>query len=135
MTATATLPSLDELLKRDLDYVCANLREEFGRMAGKRLLITGGAGFLGYYLVHAALHFNATAGRDQPIRVTVWDSFIRGRPAWLQALAGTAHLEVERIAALGVVHRDDGDGTLSFDVDAAHRAIVVVSLDGINSGK
>jgi nucleoside-diphosphate-sugar epimerase len=64
-------------------------------MAGKRLLITGGAGFLGYYLVQAALHFNATAGRDQPIRVTVWDSFIRGRPTWLAALHGTRHLQVQ----------------------------------------
>lgn len=65
-------------------------------MAGKSLLITGGAGFLGYYLVHAALHFNATAGRAQPIRVTVWDSFIRGSPSWLAKLAGTPHLQVEQ---------------------------------------
>jgi hypothetical protein len=43
------LPSLDESLTRDLDYICTNLREEFGRRAGHRLLITGGAGFLGYY--------------------------------------------------------------------------------------
>jgi len=90
-----TIPSLNTLLENDLDYVCDNLREEFGRMAGESLLITGGAGFLGYYLVHAVLHFNRTRSADQPIRLTVWDSFIRGRPAWLAALAGTPHLTVE----------------------------------------
>jgi len=90
------LPTLAELLEQDLSYVCNNLHEEFARMAGKPLLITGGAGFLGYYLVQAALRFNRTVARDQPIRVTVWDSFIRGTPAWLTALNGTAHLSVER---------------------------------------
>ncbi|MCK6372265.1 MAG: NAD-dependent dehydratase, partial [Gammaproteobacteria bacterium] len=69
---------LDRLLGRDLDYICDNLREEFARMAGTSLLITGGAGFLGYYLVLAAVHFNRTAARDQPIRITVWDNFARG---------------------------------------------------------
>jgi nucleoside-diphosphate-sugar epimerase len=95
MTATPLLP-LDALLGRDLDYICANLREEFGRMAGKSLLITGGAGFLGYYLVLAALHFNRNDGRSQPIRVTVWDNFARGEPGWLKSLAGTANLRVEK---------------------------------------
>ena len=90
------LPSLQELLRTDLDYICGNLTEEFGRMAGKSLLITGGAGFLGYYLVHAALHFNNTVGRSQPIRVTVWDSFIRGTPTWLTSLMGTPNLTLEQ---------------------------------------
>ena len=90
------IPPLEILLTEDLDYICGNLTEEFGRMAGTPLLITGGAGFLGYYLVHAALHFNKTAGRSQPIRLTVWDSFIRGTPTWLTALAGTPHLSVEQ---------------------------------------
>lgn len=93
---TRPILSLPDLLDLDLGYVCDNLREEFARMAGKSLLITGGAGFLGYYLVHAAIHFNRTRSPDQPIRVTVWDSFIRGRPAWLNALAGASHLTVEQ---------------------------------------
>lgn len=95
MTDTKLLP-LAELLGRDLDYICGNLREEFGRMAGQALLITGGAGFLGYYLVLAAVHFNRTAGADQPIRITVWDNFARGEPQWLRELAGTPNLRVEK---------------------------------------
>ena len=92
---SSVLPSLDTLLTEDLDYIGGNLAEELGRLAGSQLLITGGAGFLGYYLVQAALHFNRTVGRTQPIRVTVWDSFIRGTPAWLTALRETPHLTVE----------------------------------------
>jgi UDP-glucuronate decarboxylase len=89
------IPTLAELLRQDLDYICANLQEEFGRMAGDRLLITGGAGFLGYYLIQAALHFNRTAGKA-PIDVTVWDNFIRGTPGWLTGLRENPHLTLER---------------------------------------
>ena len=95
MTASR-IPSQDDLLRTDLDLICTNLREEFGRMAGQSLLITGGAGFLGYYLVLAALHFNKTLAQDQPIRVTVWDNFVRGTPKWLTTLNGTPNLSVQR---------------------------------------
>jgi len=90
-----SLPSLAELLDEDLSYICGNLKDEFAQMAGKSLLITGGAGFLGYYLVQAALHFNKNQGRNQPVGVTVWDSFIRGTPDWLRNLGGTPNLVVE----------------------------------------
>ena len=89
------IPTLEELLRQDLDSISANLQDEFGRMAGDRLLITGGAGFLGYYLVQAALHFNQTAGKA-PIHVTVWDNFIRGTPGWLTGLRENPHLTLER---------------------------------------
>jgi nucleoside-diphosphate-sugar epimerase len=92
---TSRIPPLAELLDQDLSHICGRLERELPRLAGEQLLITGGAGFLGYYLVQAALHFNRTVGRDQPIRVTVWDSFIRGRPAWLTQLAQDPNLTVE----------------------------------------
>jgi UDP-glucuronate decarboxylase len=92
----APIPALRDLLNQDLDYICSNLREEFGRMAGQSLLITGGAGFLGYYLVLAALHFNRNEGRSQPIRVTVWDNFIRGTPKWLTELEGAPDFIAQR---------------------------------------
>jgi UDP-glucuronate decarboxylase len=89
-----SIPSLQDFLRADLDYICANLKEEFARMAGSSLLITGGAGFLGYYLIHAALHFNRAS--PEPIRVTVWDNFVRGKPSWLSTIDGTPHLTVQR---------------------------------------
>jgi nucleoside-diphosphate-sugar epimerase len=89
------IPTLRAFLDADLDYIRGNLQEELGQIAGKDLLITGGAGFLGYYLVLAALHYNRTAGAKKPIRVTVWDNFVRGTPKWLADLEGTPNLTVE----------------------------------------
>lgn len=74
------LHDAEAVVRHDLDSICANLEEEFARLAGKKLLITGGGGFLGYYLVQAALHHR------EPISVTVYDNFMRGMPEWLKAL-------------------------------------------------
>lgn len=93
LTRNDLIPPLSELLEGDLDYICANLETEFEKMAGKSLLITGGAGFLGYYLVLAALHHNKTS--DRAIKVTVWDNFVRGRPTWLANLSDDENLVVE----------------------------------------
>lgn len=92
---TTVLPSLDELLTQDLEYIADNLREELGFIAGKSLLITGGAGFLGYYLVQAVLHFNSKVDSVSRIRLRVYDNFKRGTPAWLTALENDANLRVE----------------------------------------
>jgi UDP-glucuronate decarboxylase len=78
------------IVRTDLDYVSKNLSAEFARMAGKRLLIVGGAGFLGYYLVQSVVHWNRTAAL--PIDLTVYDNYIRGVPPWLSSLEGTPHL-------------------------------------------
>lgn len=86
-----------DVLATDLDYICGRLQTEFCAMAGKRLLITGGAGFLGYYLVQAPLHWNKGLTEEKKIRVTIFDSFIRGVPDWLAHLErGDPWLEVRR---------------------------------------
>jgi nucleoside-diphosphate-sugar epimerase len=91
-----------EIVEADLDHICASLSEEFGRMAGKRLLIVGGAGFLGYYLVQAVLHHNervAGNGSDagaRTIDLTVWDNFSRGVPQWLADADAHGGLTVTR---------------------------------------
>jgi nucleoside-diphosphate-sugar epimerase len=79
--------SLAELLEEDLESICRDLAAEFAQMAGGTLLITGGGGFLGYYLVQSALHWNRTRGASRGhIDVTVYDNYARGVPAWLEAL-------------------------------------------------
>lgn len=63
-------------------------------MSGKNLLIVGGAGFLGYYLVQSVMRWNETEKTKKPIRVTVYDNYIRGIPQWLSALRGNANLDL-----------------------------------------
>jgi nucleoside-diphosphate-sugar epimerase len=80
-----------EIVAQDLETVVGDLSDELQLLAGKRLLVTGGAGFLGYYFVQAALRANEDGARE-PIRITVYDNYVRGVPAWLEKLAGNDHL-------------------------------------------
>lgn len=74
------------IVTQDLEHICTSAGGELAQMAGRRVLITGGAGFLGYYLVQAITHYNTTRGAGRPIELTVFDNFSRGVPAWLEGL-------------------------------------------------
>jgi nucleoside-diphosphate-sugar epimerase len=86
--------SAQQVVERDLDYVCSSLADEFEQLEGGRLLVTGGAGFLGYYLVQAPLHWNRQADPARRIAVTVYDHFGRGLPDWLEHLGATPELSL-----------------------------------------
>ncbi|MFO0912491.1 MAG: NAD-dependent epimerase/dehydratase family protein [Pirellulales bacterium] len=98
MTSTleSRIPALSELLETDLDHLLSQLNDDLPRVAGKRLLITGGAGFLGYYLVQTALAWNRRHDANSQIDVTVWDNYIRGVPGWLLALQDQPHLTLQK---------------------------------------
>lgn len=81
-----------DVIDVDLSYICTQLQEEFTALAGKQLLITGGAGFLGYYLVQSALHWNALHPHTAPIQLTVFDNYSRGMPEWLENLKPNPNL-------------------------------------------
>jgi len=72
----------NDVVEKDLSYICRNLEDEFARMSNKRLLITGGGGFLGFYLVQSVLSWNKKRS-DQSIRLVILDNFIRGASDWL----------------------------------------------------
>lgn len=76
-----------DVVSEDLEQLCARLRPELETMNGHRLFISGGAGFLGYYLIQTVLHWNRHHGRGSSIAVTVCDNFIHGVPEWLNRLA------------------------------------------------
>jgi UDP-glucuronate decarboxylase len=86
----------DDVVRGDLDGIRAALAAELPELAGTHLLVTGGAGFLGHYLVQAALDWNRTAAAGLAVRVTVHDTFARGLPAWLERLRGAPRLTLER---------------------------------------
>jgi nucleoside-diphosphate-sugar epimerase len=75
-----------QIVAADLEYICGRLEPEFGAMRGKKLLISGGAGFLGYYLIQAVLRWNRSRGDGSPIQLIVCDNYIRGVPEWLSKL-------------------------------------------------
>jgi UDP-glucuronate decarboxylase len=77
---------LNELIEGDLEYLCRKAETELSRLAGGHVWFTGGAGFLGYYLVLATRRWNRLHAPAQRIRMTVLDNFIRGVPSWLEDL-------------------------------------------------
>lgn len=84
----------NEIVQEDLDFICSELACEFESLRGKEVLLIGGAGFLGYYLVQALLHQNTKVGSDQELKLTVFDNFMRGVPDWLTALDGNPQLSL-----------------------------------------
>jgi UDP-glucuronate decarboxylase len=93
--ARSGLPqTADAVVRDDLETLCDTLTGELDQMAGKPLLITGGAGFLGYYLVQTITAFNANAEKNRRIRLTVFDNFSRGLPGWLSSLRGQDGIDI-----------------------------------------
>ena len=74
------------VVDRDLAYIIECLHDELKSMAGKKLLITGGGGFLGYYLTQTMTFWNQQHDKSEAVGVTVYDNYSRGTPQWLQAL-------------------------------------------------
>jgi nucleoside-diphosphate-sugar epimerase len=83
-----------ELVAEDCAYILERLSEEFAEMAGRRLLITGGAGFLGYYLAQSVLAWNERVPSARAISLVVYDNFVRGVPAWLSDLGQGEHFRI-----------------------------------------
>lgn len=98
----------EDVISADLQYMCDNLKTEFGQMAGKRLLIVGGAGFLGYYLVQSVLHWNKLKV-SEPINLTVFDNYMRGVPDWLTALRQDPQLTLHKHDITDPLPKDIGD--------------------------
>jgi nucleoside-diphosphate-sugar epimerase len=93
-----------EIVEQDLTYITNALHDEFAQIRGERLLIVGGAGFLGYYLVQSAVK----AGID----VTVYDNFSRGTPDWLTSL------EKVTIVKHDITHPMPGDADFGYLIHA-----------------
>ena len=80
------MTEVSALIEEDLEHILASCECEFEEMKGQSLLITGGAGFLGYYFVKTILHWNSKSSDRDKIRLYVLDNFIRGKPRWLTEL-------------------------------------------------
>jgi nucleoside-diphosphate-sugar epimerase len=86
----------EQIVSEDLDFIVERAGDELAGLSGRQVVVAGGAGFLGYYLVQAPLHWNHRHPASAPIRLTVLDNFVRGVPAWLTALEGNENLRLLR---------------------------------------
>jgi nucleoside-diphosphate-sugar epimerase len=108
-----------DVVKKDLDYILNKLSDEFAILAGKKILLTGGAGFLGYYFVQSILYWNESSEKDKNIQLTVYDNYSRGFPSWLSKL--------EKVDNLFLVENDI-TYPLPQDVDYFHYIIHAASV-------
>jgi dTDP-glucose 4,6-dehydratase/UDP-glucuronate decarboxylase len=77
---------MDPNLTDDARRVIAALGPLNQRFAGKTILLTGAAGFLGGHFIHYFLALNDSCLADKPCRLMAWDNFARGAPPWLDAM-------------------------------------------------
>ena len=79
------MKSSSDIEKIDLDYILKNLKDEFIKLSKSKVLLTGCAGFLGYYIIKSIVNWNIINPLN-PIYLFACDNFVRGKPLWLNNL-------------------------------------------------
>jgi UDP-glucuronate decarboxylase len=86
----------EAIVAEDVAAICERCADILVELAGRRLLISGGAGFLGYYLTQTIVAWNRAADTNRHVDLTIWDNLARGVPPWLQTLKSEAGVRVEQ---------------------------------------
>lgn len=111
--------SSKEIVNIDLKYILKYAAEELQALSGNRVLLTGGAGFLGYYLAQAIVEWNLIKAdhKTKKIDLVVYDNFMRGVPSWLEDLKNEGLLDVKKHDVNDPLPSDIGD--VSYIIHAA----------------
>jgi nucleoside-diphosphate-sugar epimerase len=105
------VPSAEAIVAEDVAAICDRCADVLAELAGGRLLVSGGAGFLGYYLTQTIVAWNRTADGHRRVNLTIWDNLARGVPPWLQTLKDGPGVEVQQRDVTSPIPADEG----SFD--------------------
>ncbi len=90
---------MNGIVKEDLERIHKSLSaEERSALDGATVLITGCAGFLGFYLLHYLAAYGSELGLR---RVLGLDNFKTGSPQWLKRLSQSGQVEFHRFDIIG----------------------------------
>lgn len=85
---------ITEQLARDLEHTYNSLsEEERSRLEGSGILITGCAGFLGFYFVHFLYQYREQLKLK---KIICLDNFMLGYPKWIDEMAADEHFIVKK---------------------------------------
>jgi UDP-glucuronate decarboxylase len=73
-------------LSADMQRVYDTLGEKVDAFSGKRVLVTGAGGFLGFNFLHFFSFVNSMAAGKPPVTVCAVDNFLRGKSRWITEL-------------------------------------------------
>ena len=82
------------VIEEDLNYICDQLDDVKENLKGKTILITGGAGFVGYYLVKTIINLNYSYKEIDKINLIITDVFYNGVPKWIAKLAELNNVDI-----------------------------------------
>lgn len=68
----------EQLVREDIAAIATGLGDEKMKLAGKTVLLSGGSGFLGKYIIGALCELNDTVLKDNPCKIISVDNFITG---------------------------------------------------------
>jgi len=82
-----------ELNAKDIITGLDNLNQRF---SGKKILLTGAAGFLGCQFIHYFKVLNDSSILDTSCHLYAWDNYLRGIPDWLNELHGNTEITIQQ---------------------------------------
>ncbi len=82
-------------LKFNSENIINGLGSLNDRFSGKKILLTGAAGFLGCQFIHYFKTLNDSNILDKKCKLYSWDNFIRGVPYWLKDFSDDKNIIVQ----------------------------------------
>ena len=80
-------------LKQNSDEIIAGMKNLNKKFSGKKILLTGAAGFLGCQFSHYFIALNNSGILKNPCHLYAWDNYLRGVPDWMNNLADDPKLD------------------------------------------